>query len=60
MITKQKVQQTLDKLPDEFAVDDLIDRLVFIQKVEQGIEDSGQGRTISFEKARKEMKKWST
>lgn len=58
MITKEKVEQTLKQLPEEFSVDELIDRLIFLEKVERGLKDSREGRTISFEDAKERMSKW--
>ncbi len=58
MITKTKVRKTLDELPEQFSVDELMDRLIFIEKVEKGLEDSKKGNTVSFEEARERMKKW--
>ena len=58
MITKTKVEETLKQLPDQFSVDELFDRLIFVQKVEDGLEDSRKGRTVSIEEAKKQMDKW--
>ncbi len=40
MLTKNKVKQSIDNLPDSFTIDELIDQLIFIEKVEQGIKQS--------------------
>ena len=57
---KSKVIETLDSLPEEFTTEELIDRLIFIDKVEQGLEDVKKGRTISLDEARDRIKeKWS-
>ena len=57
---KTKVKETLDKLPDEFSTKELMDKLLFIEKVEQGLMDVEEGRVISLDKARKSIdKKWS-
>ena len=58
MITKTKVEETLKQLPDQFSVDELFDRLIFVQKVEDGLKDSRKGRTVSIEEAKKQMDKW--
>ena len=57
---KTKVIETLDKLPDEFSTEELMDKLLFIEKVEQGLMDVEEGRVISLDEARKSIdKKWS-
>ena len=57
---KTKVIETLDKLPDEYSTKELMDKLLFIEKVEQGLMDVEEGRVISLDEARKSIdKKWS-
>ncbi|MDZ7719697.1 MAG: hypothetical protein U5K72_12840 [Balneolaceae bacterium] len=38
MLTKNKVKKTIENLPDSFTIDELIDQLIFIEKVEEGIQ----------------------
>jgi len=58
MITKTQLINTLDKLPENISIDQIIDHLIFIEKVQKGIEDSKNGRTNSKEEARKKLNKW--
>ena len=58
MITKQKLKEHIDKFPDELSIDEVIDRLVFIQKLEERIEQSKNDETISEEELNNEMGKW--
>jgi len=37
MITKEKLQKHISKFPDEIHIDELIDNLVFIDKLEKRI-----------------------
>lgn len=61
MITKEKLKAHIDKLPeDEFTMDESIDRLVFIERLEERMRiskktDSG----ISEEEVKEEIEKWS-
>ncbi len=58
---KYKVIETLDHLPDEFDLEELVDKLLFIEKVEKGIQDADEGRTMSLQEAKKKMEnKWQT
>jgi len=34
MLTKRKVKQSIDNLPESFSIDELIDQLIFVEKVE--------------------------
>ena len=54
MLQKEKVLLTIKNLPDTFTIDELIEHLIFIQKVEEGIKQSIEGKVISNEKV-KEM-----
>jgi len=49
---KSKVIETLDSLPDEFSADELIDRIIFIEKVEKGLQDVKEGKTLSHEEVK--------
>ena len=49
MLTKKRVIGALDKLPESFSIDKLVDQLVFIEKIEEGIRHSGEGKTLPDE-----------
>ncbi len=49
---KHQVLDTLNSLPDEFDAEQLIERIIFIDKVEQGLADAKEGRVISLDEAR--------
>ena len=58
-MTKEKVISSLANLPDEFPVEDLIERLLFVQQVEEGMRQSERGETIPLENVRQQLRKWS-
>ena len=58
MLTKTNVIESLKVLPDNFTIDELLEHLVFVQKVEEGLKQSENGNTISSEEARKRIDKW--
>lgn len=58
MITKEKLQEYIDRLPNEISVDELIDKLIFIDKLEKRIEESIHSETISEEDLKSEMEQW--
>jgi len=37
MLTKVKLLKTIKDLPDKFSLDDLLDRIVLLQKIEIGL-----------------------
>jgi hypothetical protein len=59
MITKEKVLQTLKEMPDQFSIDDLMDKLILINKIEIGIDQISKWETFSSEEAKKMIQEWS-
>jgi hypothetical protein len=50
---KQAVVNIIKELPKEFKLDDLMEKLVVLEKIETGLEDVKNGRTLSHEKAKR-------
>jgi len=59
MLTREKVNRTIKNLPDEFTIDDLIDQLIFVEKVEEGLLQSEKGLVVSNEDVKLMIDKWS-
>jgi hypothetical protein len=49
---RNTVIETLDSLGDEFDTERLIEKLLFVEKVEQGLKDADSGKLIGYEDAR--------
>ena len=60
MLTKDKLQKSIANLPESFSIDELIDQLIFIEKVEEGIVESEAGKTVSNEDVKSMIDKWSS
>lgn len=58
MLTKDSVLKTIKKFPDNIHLDELIDKLIFIDKVEKGIDQSVQNQVVSETQAKKKLAKW--
>jgi hypothetical protein len=58
MLTKQNVIKTISELPDSFSLDELIDKLIFIEKIQKGMKDSLTDHVYSKEDAAKRLAKW--
>ena len=58
MITKTQLIDSLNNLPENLTVDQVIDHIIFVEKVQQGLEDVAQGRVYSKEEAREKLNKW--
>ena len=50
--------QTIETLPESATVEDAIERLVVLYKVERGIAEADAGKTTSHHEARERMAKW--
>jgi hypothetical protein len=60
IITKNTVRQSIDNLPDSFTIDELIEQLIFVEKVEEGIKQSDEGKIISNDDVKNMIEKWSS
>ena len=59
MISKARLKEQIDKFPeDEISIDELIERLLFIEKLEKRIQKSEQGDVMSDKHVEQEMKEW--
>jgi hypothetical protein len=43
MLTKTELINSLESLPENLTVDQVIDHIVFVEKVQKGLEDSEKG-----------------
>jgi len=57
-MTKEIVATAIKGLPQEFDLDELFERLIFIEKVEEGLKDIEEGRTIPLEEVKKIIEGW--
>lgn len=55
---RDKAIETVKEFPQEFELEDLIERLVFVEKVEKGLQQVQQGKTIPHEQVKEITKKW--
>ena len=55
---REKVIDTVNDLPQEFALEELLEKLVFVEKVESGLKQVETGQTISHDQVKEIVKKW--
>jgi hypothetical protein len=58
MLTKDKVKELIDHMPDTFSVDDVVEKIILLQKVEEGERQIENGEGIDWEDMKKEMDLW--
>ena len=55
---RDKAIETVKELPKEFELDVLLERLVFIEKVEQGLVQVKQKKLVPHSNVKEIVKKW--
>ena len=55
MITKSQIITALDKLPERMSIDQLVDHLIFVEKVQKGWRDSENGNVYTKEEAKQKL-----
>ncbi len=58
MLTKERLQREIEKFPERFTIDELIEKLILIEKIQEGEKQSESGKIISEKKLDKEIEKW--
>ena len=58
MLTKEKVKKTIDRLPDSFTVDQVVEELVVLDKIEKGLKEVEEGNVYSTQQVKDQLKKW--
>jgi predicted transcriptional regulator len=58
MLTKEKIKKSIDTLPDNLTIDQVIDRMIMLDKIEQGIKDVEDGNVYSTEEVKEKLNKW--
>ncbi|MDE0227764.1 MAG: hypothetical protein OXJ62_02785 [Spirochaetaceae bacterium] len=55
---KSKMESLIRNLPENASIEDAIERLFLLHKIEKGIEQADAGLTVSHEEARQRLRKW--
>lgn len=58
MLTKTQIIDSLNNLPENVTIDQVIEHLVVVDKVQKGLNDSAEGKVYDKEEAREKLKKW--
>ena len=58
MLTKEKIHFTIDSMPDNLTIDQVIDEIILLDKIDQGITDANEGRVFSTEEVKQKLHKW--
>ena len=55
---KQKLLKAIEEMPADVTFSDVMERLYFLYKVEQGLKQVEAGDVISHDEAKKRVKTW--
>lgn len=58
MLTKQLVLASIDDLPEKFTLEEVMQRMYVLHKIEKARKKSKEGKTYSTAAAKKKLAKW--
>ncbi|MGB1316324.1 MAG: hypothetical protein ACPG4Y_09910, partial [Chitinophagales bacterium] len=58
MLLREKVQEQIALLPEKFSLDELVEKLILIEKIQKGIHQSENDEVTSDEDLDREISKW--
>ena len=57
-IDKQTILNVIQQLPEQTSVEDAMERLLLLTKIDKGCGDADEGRTVSHAEAEQRLEKW--
>ncbi|MBK8242568.1 MAG: hypothetical protein IPK88_04015 [Saprospiraceae bacterium] len=57
MLTKEIINDQIKEMPDEFTIDELIESLLIVEKINQGLTELEQGKIITEDELDQRMAK---
>ena len=58
MQAKRRMLKAIEELPDDANIEDALERLYLLYKIDRGIKQADAGELISQQEARQRMAKW--
>ena len=55
---KREILKALEDLPDDASIEEAMERLYLLYKVERGLKQVEAGQTVSQDEAKTRMQKW--
>ena len=57
-MNKEKVIATINDMPQDFDMEILMEKLIFIEKVEKGLEQLNSGNMLTHKQVKQRVKQW--
>ena len=58
MTTKDKIISGIKNLPDSVTIDDILDQIMLVEKIEKGIDQSDKNQVVPDEELDQRLGKW--
>ena len=58
MLNREKLIENIKQLPDNFPIDEIIERIILLDKIETGLQQSANGQITPDEKLDDKLPKW--
>jgi len=58
--TKAKIIRAVEELPDDATIEDAIEHLVFLHKIEVGLKQAEKGKTVSLDEVEARLRRRCT
>ncbi len=58
MFNKEKMYELVDHMPENFTIDDVVEQMLLLQKIEKSRKEIKDGEGIDWEDLKKEMDTW--
>ena len=55
MTTKEKLIKVVQNLPDDASIEEVMERLLLVAKVEKGLQQADKGQTVSHNDIKEKM-----
>jgi predicted transcriptional regulator len=55
MTVKEQALSAISMLPEDASIDDALDKILFLKKIDQGLKDIEEGRFITHEELKKKF-----
>ncbi|RZK30416.1 MAG: hypothetical protein EOO61_19310 [Hymenobacter sp.] len=59
MLTLEKITIAAKDLPAEFSIDQLVDKLILLEKIDEALGQAERGEIFTTEEARQQLKQWA-
>jgi len=58
MLSKAKILTGIKRMPDSATVDDILDQIILLEKIEKGIEQADKGQVLTEDQVEAKINKW--